>query len=283
MRVAALVAGLMLGAGAANAQTAPEAAASEWRRVAPENLLVIDTSRGRVLVELAATVAPGHVERVRTLANQGFYDGLKFHRVIANFMAQTGDPLGTGEGGSTLPDIAAEISFRRGRDSGFVPVTMAAPITGLVGSLPILTQPDAQMFVTADMRVGANGLFCPGTAGMARSQGLNSANSQFFLMTGRRETLDGQYTAFGRVISGLEAVQALKTGLDTNDGAVGEDADTMTRVRTAEALPEGERPTARILDPRSARFAALLEQTRTERGARLTVCDIELPAEITGG
>jgi hypothetical protein len=84
-----------------------------------QNLLVIDTSRGRILVELDPLVAPNHVVRVRTLADQGFYDSLTFHRVLTGFMAQTGDPLGTGAGGSELPDIAGEFSFRRGRDAGF--------------------------------------------------------------------------------------------------------------------------------------------------------------------
>ena len=84
-------------AGGAVAQTA-----SEWRTVSPENLLVIDTSKGRVLVELEPRAAPNHIERIRTLTNRGFYDGLKFHRVIPNFMAQTGDPKGTGEGGSEI-------------------------------------------------------------------------------------------------------------------------------------------------------------------------------------
>ena len=105
----------------AQAQAQVQAPASDWRTVAPENLLVIDTSKGRILVELTPVAAPSHAERIRTLADQGFYDGLKFHRVIPDFMAQTGDPQGTGEGGSDLPDLKAEFSFRRGRDAGFTP------------------------------------------------------------------------------------------------------------------------------------------------------------------
>ena len=84
---------LLTAAGAASAQTP---AASDWRTIAPENLLVIDTTKGRVLVELEPRIAPNHITRIRTLADQGFYDGIVFHRVIAGFMAQTGDPTGTG-------------------------------------------------------------------------------------------------------------------------------------------------------------------------------------------
>lgn len=83
---------------------------SDWREVPAENLLVIDTTEGRVLVELMPEVAPNHVQRIQTLVRRGFYDGLSFHRVMPGFMAQTGDPQGTGAGGSDLPDLPAEFS-----------------------------------------------------------------------------------------------------------------------------------------------------------------------------
>jgi cyclophilin family peptidyl-prolyl cis-trans isomerase len=76
----------------------------------PENTLVLETTKGRVLIELRPDLAPLHVERIKTLARKGFYDGVPFHRVIAGFMAQTGDPTGTGTGGSDLPDLKAEFN-----------------------------------------------------------------------------------------------------------------------------------------------------------------------------
>jgi len=266
-------------AGGAVAQTA-----SEWRTVAPDNLLVIDTSKGRVLVELEPRAAPNHVERIRTLTNRGFYDGLKFHRVIPNFMAQTGDPEGTGAGGSDLPDVKGEFEFRRGRDSGFAAVENSGPgLRGIMGSLPITTQPDAQMFVTADLKVGAGGLFCPGVAGMARAGSPDSANSQFFLMSGQNDNLNGGYTTFGRVVQGLDVVKALKPGDDAKDGAVGPDADVMTKVQLASALPEGQRPTVRVAVPGSAPFNAAVEAARAERGARFGICDVQPVVQVTGG
>ena len=72
--------------------------------------LVMETTKGRVVIKLRPDLAPGHVERIATLADQGFYDGIVFHRVIDGFMAQTGDPTGTGSGGSDLPDLKAEFS-----------------------------------------------------------------------------------------------------------------------------------------------------------------------------
>src|SRR5690606_27805487 len=112
-------------------------------------------------------LAPCHVEQVTTLINQGFYDGIVFHRVIDGFMAQTGDPTGTGMGGAELPDIPAEFS-------------------------------DAS--------------FARGTLGMARSQSPNSANSRFFIVFEPAPHLNGQYTVFGEVTSGMEHVDALKKG-----------------------------------------------------------------------
>ncbi len=75
-----------------------------------ENYLYIDLPYGRVVIEMLPKVAPQHVERIKTLARQKFYDGIVFHRVIDGFMAQTGDPTGTGMGGSKLPDLRAEFS-----------------------------------------------------------------------------------------------------------------------------------------------------------------------------
>ena len=76
----------------------------------PENTLVVETTKGRLVIALRPDLAPGHVERIKTLARQGFYDGVPFHRVIEGFMAQTGDPTGTGSGGSDLPDLKAEFN-----------------------------------------------------------------------------------------------------------------------------------------------------------------------------
>lgn len=79
----------------------------------PENTLVLETSKGKVLIALRPDLAPGHVERIKKLAREGFYDGIKFHRVIDGFMAQTGCPRGTGTGGSEYPDLKAEFNAEK--------------------------------------------------------------------------------------------------------------------------------------------------------------------------
>ena len=78
--------------------------------MADTETLILETTKGRVVIGLRPDLAPGHVERIKALASQGFYDGVLFHRVIDGFMAQTGDPTGTGSGGSDLPDLKAEFN-----------------------------------------------------------------------------------------------------------------------------------------------------------------------------
>ncbi len=103
----ALALSVVLGIGMAQAQTSPD----------PENTLILELESGRVTIALRPDLAPKHVERVKRLAREGFYDGLTFHRVIDGFMAQTGDPRGDGTGGSKYEDLPAEFTptpFERG-------------------------------------------------------------------------------------------------------------------------------------------------------------------------
>lgn len=269
-----------IAAGQAAGSDAP--AASEWRGVAPENLLVIDTNRGRILVEMSPIAAPRHVERIRLLASRGFYDGIVWHRVIDGFMAQTGDPLGTGDGQSPYPDLPAEFTFRRDGTMPFRPV--AQPVgseVGFLNSLPVQTQPDAVMATTGDGKVHGWGLYCPGVAGMARGEANDSANSQFFLMRQAYPALEKRYTVWGVVVSGLEVVRAIKVG-DGDNGAVTSEPDRMIRVRVASDLPEAERPVAQVLDTRSATFGALVDAVRRARGADFSACDVTVPVQVSG-
>ncbi|MFM9890274.1 MAG: peptidylprolyl isomerase [Rickettsiales bacterium] len=133
----------------------------------PENTLLLQLKDGTVVIQLRPDLAPGHVERIKKLTREGFYNGIVFHRVIEGFMAQTGDPTGTGTGGSKEPNLKAEFN---------------------------------------------SGKFIRGTLGMARSGDPDSANSQFFICFKPSSFLDGQYTVFGQVISGMEFVDSIKRG-----------------------------------------------------------------------
>ena len=133
-----------------------------------ENVLLLDLKDGRVTILLRPDLAPKHVERVKKLTREGFYNGIVFHRVIPGFMAQTGDPTGTGTGGSKYPDLPAEFTNKA--------------------------------------------RFERGTVGAARSSDPNSANSQFFIDFASATFLDGQYTIWGQVIDGMDAVDKIKPG-----------------------------------------------------------------------
>ena len=125
------------------------------------------SSGGNVVIKLRPDLAPNHVARITELANSGFYDNVPFHRVIPGFMAQGGDPSGTGMSGSQLPDLKAEFS----------------------------REPHVR-----------------GTASMARKPDPDSANSQFFICFDDAGFLDGQYTVWGEVESGMEHVDSLPVG-----------------------------------------------------------------------
>ena len=254
----------------------------EWRAVPAENLLVIDTTRGRILVELAPEVAPLHVERIKLLARRGFYDNVTWHRVIDWFMAQTGDPLGNGEGQSPYPDLKGEFTFRR--DSGMPFAAAAEPAGARVGflhSLPIQTQPDAVFATSGDGKVHGWGLYCPGVAGMARDEGNDTANSQFFLMRQAYPALDKRYTIWGMTVSGLDVVRSLQVGDGDNGMMTQAQPDRMTRVRIAADIAEAERPGVQVLATESPRFRAMVDETRTSRGADFSVCDVTLPVQVT--
>jgi peptidylprolyl isomerase len=255
---------------------APAVSAGDYRAVDPENVLLIETTKGRILVELAPEAAPKHVERIKLLTREKVYDGLVFHRVIDQFMAQTGDPLGTGEGQSNHPDLDAEFTFRRDGSVPFAPAAqLAGQSLGFMRSLPIASQPDGLMVMTADKKVAAWGLYCPGVAGMARGSAENSANSQFFLMRQPYPSLEKRYTVWGRVIEGLPVVRAIKVGEPVVD------PDRMIRVRVLADVPAAERPVVRVMDTRGPAFRALVERTRAAKGADFSPCDIEVPAQVS--
>jgi peptidylprolyl isomerase len=153
----------------------------------PENTIVLDLKQGHVVIRLLPDVAPKTVAQIKTLARQGFYDNTPFHRVIEGFMAQGGDPTGTGTGGSKLPNVPLEASQRH---------------------------------------------FVRGVCGMARSSDPDSGNSQFFIMFAPAPSLDGKYTIWGQVVSGMEHVDEIKRGSGPN-GMVAGEPDRIVHMRVA--------------------------------------------------
>ena len=248
---------------------------ADWKPIDPANLLVIDTTKGRIVVEMIPVFAPDHVERLKTLTRQGYYDGLKFFRVIDDFMAQTGDKANTGAGNSDLPALKGQFNFRRGPDLPFSGARNArGGEFGFVGSVPVASQPDDLMALTADGKVQTIGLFCPGVAGMARTNEPDTAQTQFFLMRQGNPALNNQYTPWGKVVVGLDVVRAL---------AVGEppaNPDSMTRVRIASDLPPADRPNVWRIDTTSAAFRGHMAAVALAEQESFSPCDIDVPSEL---
>ncbi|MGD0142319.1 MAG: peptidylprolyl isomerase [Rhizomicrobium sp.] len=152
----------------------------------PENTIVMTLKNGRVVIALRPDLAPIHVARIKELSRAGFYDGVVFHRVIPDFMAQTGDPTGTGSGGSELEDLKAEFTPER---------------------------------------------HVRGTVSMARTNNPNSANSQFFICFADAPWLDRQYTVWGKVVEGMEHVDAIKKGGENNNGEISGAPDKILKMQ----------------------------------------------------
>src|SRR5690242_11717911 len=152
-----------------------------------DNTLYMDVPAGRVVIAMRPDLAPLTVAHIKELVRRGFYNGLKFHRVIAGFMAQTGDPRGDGTGGSGHP-VKAEFSK---------------------------TEKHVR-----------------GTVSMARTSDPDSADSQFFICFAPAPFLDGKYTIWGKVVSGMEYVDAIKKGDPDNNGMV-ENPDRIIRMQVA--------------------------------------------------
>lgn len=274
--LAALAAALItIAATQAAAQQRPDPAI--WRPLDPESTLYIDTRHGRIVIEMYPEVAPRQVQRIKELTREKFYDGLVFHRVIDDFMAQGGDPSGDGTGGSTKPDLPAEFEFRRGPEMPFVQAAQTGGgRVGFFKALPILTQPDTQFQPgrTRDGKAAAQPLHCPGVASMARAQDLNSANSQFFLMRQHNIRVDGKYSVWGRVLWGQEAVMALAVGEPPTN------PDKMLKVAVAADLPAGEQAPIFVMRTESPEFLKVIDQTRAERKADFSVCDVNIPVRV---
>lgn len=241
------------------------AAPAGWRPLDPAELLVIDTTKGRIVVAMAPALAPQAVARVKLLARETVYDGLLFHRVIEGFVDQTGNPNNKDGGTSSHPDLPPEFSFRIAPQSAALVRRAADGVEGFAGAVPIAGA------MTPDGKLRGWGAYCSGVAGMGRQEGVGTANSEIFFMRAPARRLDHDYTVWGRVVQGLEVVRAVKVGEPPAD------PDRMLRVRVAADLPPAERPRLEMLDPAGGAFQARVRALRQQKGADFSVCDLEVP------
>ncbi len=261
--------------------------AENWRVVNPEDLILFDVvdasgaERGRILIEAAPFAAPAHVERIRTLARSGKYDGTPFHRVISDFMAQGGDIEQIDEVGSGLPDLAGEFAFRR--DPAEMPLDSTLDTkfatAGYYQGFPIVSESPLLMDITGETTVSSWIPHCAGVTSMARTSDPDSANSQFFLMRETSQHLDndaGRYSAWGRVIEGLDVVRSIKRGSDGDNGSV-QNPDILRRAVVVSDLEEAERPSVVVERTDGPMFTAKMAVVGN---TKVAVCDLPKPRTL---
>jgi peptidylprolyl isomerase len=243
---------------AALALFAAPALAQDFHPVDPENLLVIDTSKGRVIVELRPDIAPNHVARIKALVRKGYYDDDAFYRVVPGFVVQTGTKAAGGNPTSGLGPIKAELSFHP--STPIKPLAMGA---GFSGDMPAAVDADGTAWPK----------FCPGTASIGHYDDVNSADAQIFFLTGPANNLDRTFTAWGRVVAGQDVLKAMAPGEPPAA------PDRLTKAHIAADMPEADRPKVSIADPSSPTFDAAVEKAE-DAGYLENICSVVPPVEV---
>lgn len=245
----------------------------DWRLLDPANTLIIESSKGRIIIEMRPEMAPKAVERIKLLAREKIYDGLQFHRVIPKFVAQTGNPNNKDGGGTAYPNLPPEMMFKLAYSSieNFASRSSDAA-SGFLGSVPFQSLAINEANKNNQVPLRSWGAHCMGSAGMGRNEARDSANSELYFMLDATRRLDRDYTIFGRVVIGNEVLLKLVHGEPPAQ------PDVMKSVRILADLPVVERPKVSIASAQV--INRMIEKTRKERGADFSICDISIPAKV---
>lgn len=256
---------------------------SDWRSIAPENLLVMELPTGRVLIELAPDFAPRHVANIRTLAKAKYWDGLAILRLQDNYVAQWGDPdeKTPRSFGDALKNLPPEWARPLAGMPAFTPLgdrDTYAPETGFSGGFP----------AARDAKAGQAWLtHCYGMVGAGRDVKHDSGNGAelYAVITAATRGLDRNVTLVGRVIQGIERLSSLRRGTKAlGFYATPEERTPIKSVRLVSDLPAADRPALQVLRTDSATFKATLDLRRfpknewfaTPAGA-IDVCNVSVP------
>lgn len=247
----------------------PTTAQAGWRIVDPENTLILTTTKGVIVIEMAPAAAPSTVAHLKSLVRAGFYDNSQWYRVVAGFVAQTGD-RGQRRYSSGRPPIAAEFIFPTGAMPP-PPPPLEDPTAGspprFLGSLPVARSTSA--------RPGqAWAAFCPGVAGLAHHDDPNSGESQIFFLQVHADNLESTFTAWGRVLVGMEVLPLLAPGEPPAN------PDRVITARIAADLPPAERPTLEVIDTQGPVFARQLRDLVRRNNFQPRPCDVTLQARL---
>lgn len=248
-------------------------ASDDWRTLDPENTLVIDSNKGRMIIEMRPEMAPKAVERIKLLSREKIYDGLQFHRVIAKFVAQTGNPNNQDGGGTKYPNLPPEMMFKLPYKSiSNIASTSNDAASGFLGSVSIQSLPLTDAVKKDGVSLRTWGAHCPGIAGMGRNEPRDSANSELYFMLDATRRLDRDYTVFGRVVIGMDVLLNIKHGEPPAT------PDIMQSVRILADIPANERPQVKVASEQA--MQKIIAKVRQEKGADFSVCDVVVPAKI---
>lgn len=253
--------------------TSSVSAQDVWRVLDPENTLVIESSKGRIILEMRPDMAPKSVERIKLLTREKVYDGLQFHRVIANFVAQTGNPNNRDGGGTTYPNLGPEMMFKQKINSGEIVASNSSDsASGFLGSVPFQATPITDVVKNTKGTLRAWGAHCPGVVGMGRNEARDSANSELYFMLDSARRLDRDYTVFGRIVVGMDILKNITHGEPPAK------PDIMKSVRVLADISPVERPIVSVMT--GSALSAEIEKARQQKGADFTLCDVVIPARV---
>ncbi len=253
------------------------ATAEDWREIPAEDLLVIELERGKVHVALSPALAPAHVKQVKKLAQEGFYDGLSFYRVIDGFVAQGGDPFSERKTKTSGKTLKAEFEGAIGEGQSFAALADGdgfAPSVGFIASLPAGFDAEART---------AWHLHCPGAFAFGREDGRDTASTEFYVALQPQRYLDRNMSVFGRVIDGMAHLQALRR-VEPPEEKTDDIGEIIKSIRVAADLPAESRETFEVLDSARPIFAEYAEARRNRpeaffhfRPDHLDVCQFPVP------
>ena len=256
------------------------APASDWTEIDPKNLLVLKLKTGTVIMQLAVKFAPLNTGNIRTLAHEGFYDGLSMYRVIEGFVAQGGDRAEKKPLGSGIKDIKGEIISRTIAKDSFTSLELKDGYAGETG------------FVDG-FAVGRRGAetwlaHCTGAIGIGREDGADSGGTEFYVVLGHAlRYLDRNITLIGRVLKGMSALQKLRRTAELKEEENIDIENPIISLRVMADLPEGEQKIYEVMKTNSPSFNRLLAARRNrpsswflETPNYVDVCAVNVPSRL---
>jgi peptidylprolyl isomerase len=276
---------LLLALASAGTQTQAQAQEMLWREVDPDNLVFVELLNGRFVIELNPRFAPKTVDQFRRLVQSRFYDGLSFYRVIDGFVAQGGDGSDLGEL-SSVPELEAEFDLDWDDEIPFASVQKPdfyADETGFIDAFPV-----ARNFKDDKLWL----VHCPGMIAMARGEETDTSRTDFYIVIGQAPRyLDRNMNVFGRVIDGMEVVQAIQRGPADANGIISSDTERsrIRSMRLGSELPKDKQLKALVMDSESKPFRKMLEERRNRKHKfffnkppkLLDVCQIPNAGKVT--